>query len=207
MAGWLNLNIKMIDIINGEITLDITNLILGSYPYKIVLNEKTTTEGIFNYCQGAQVFMSDKSKEQLTTLISPVRRFERDAWNNVTKQTDTLGNQTSRTYNYNNKVLTEVLPLITASNEHGQNYNTPTETYAYNARGYQIGIRDANGHVIAQRTDATGKSIATVLADGICEEKRLYDALGRMTWMQDSRGEIWYRNYNHLNKVIQITPP
>lgn len=128
----------------------------------------------------------------------PTRTYAYDRWDNPVHEVDSLGNETFREYNHDNKeirttrvfdpALDDVLIKYTAEILHG-----------YNERGIYVGTVDPNKHTSGVLLDDAGQWVVKIDAEGVRVESRQIDIFGNTLVSSDASGRAWHATYNPIN--------
>ncbi|HEX2549204.1 MAG TPA: hypothetical protein VHM20_05190, partial [Gammaproteobacteria bacterium] len=132
----------------------------------------------------------------------PSRSYQYDRWNNVIKEINSLGFQTDYAFNSLDKMTQCIQPETDVYFENmTQSRVRPTAQHAYNERGFEIGIMDANAHVTGFILDNAGNILKNILPDGTIEETTIFDSLNRPTHLIDARNKVTQYFYNSKSQV------
>ncbi|MGH8051067.1 MAG: putative Ig domain-containing protein, partial [Arenimonas sp.] len=136
-----------------------------------------------------------------TPVVSYVsRRYDR--WGNVVEIIDPNGNNTRYEYNELNNAVREIQPLVKVVSETGMEiWVRPEQRWYFDARGQQVGMRDANGNVHQTSYDAHGRVSSNRDALGSVS-RQAYDAFGRVVAKQNPLGYITYESFDRLDRTI-----
>lgn len=138
-----------------------------------------------------------------TRKAQPSRSYFHDRWNNVIREINSLGFQTDYEFNHKDKISLCMEPEVDAYLENMNKIRLrPTIVHAYNERGFEIGVVDANQHVTGYLLDAAGNCYQKILADGTICETTIFDGFNRPTRMIDARGKATEFTYNLKDQIV-----
>ncbi|OEC32750.1 YD repeat-containing protein [Pseudomonas cuatrocienegasensis] len=126
------------------------------------------------------------------TLTTPIIKLSNDRWGNVLSRTDARGYITSYTYDHNNQILTETLPVTDILRENGTSYRASL----IHEKRY-----DALGQLI-QEVDWVGPYTGVTTSTELRKRQHVYNQAGQLTRDIDALG--YSRNYRvdiHGNRV------
>ena len=138
---------------------------------------------------------------KVTGIASQVlfETLEYDANGNITKKTDTAGNETVTTYNYLNKPLTVTNPPL--------GYYTPntTDTFTYDTEGNLVSITDMDGIKTTYEYDGLNRRTkalyyATASSENQRTKNYVYDGLNLRI------DNTVYKSYDSRNRVSKTGP-
>jgi len=149
--------------------------------------------------------MLDKNNHVILPRFTQTQTVDR--WGNILLQTNASNYTTSYDYNAMNAVIQQILPEVTAVDEHGKaNTIAPVNRYAIDSLGNTIAMTDANGHIIAHVFDAEGHITRDLDARGNHRDKT-YNLLGQMTTQTNERGGITSYTYDAENHLLSVITP
>ncbi|MBQ4864786.1 putative Ig domain-containing protein, partial [Pseudoalteromonas sp. MMG013] len=136
-------------------------------------------------------------------LYTPIITQKHDRWGNVIEVRDATQNVTKAQYNYQNKVIKEILPSVDVMGENGQLVRrTPENIYHYDENGNLISKIDANENQRRFKFDANGNQIYQQDGEGNLVEYG-YDIFGRKVFTQDALKRTTTSMYDKLDRVIE----
>ena len=121
------------------------------------------------------------------------QRFVYDSHNNLTQNTDALGNITNIEYNTNNKVT-----KITQGNR--------VQNFEYNASGSLVKSIDAKNNATSYEYDGHGNVTKITKADAT-NIVLSYDNDGNVLTMTDARGNTTSYAYTAFSQIKELTSP
>ncbi|ODB34621.1 hypothetical protein BB427_19110 [Pseudoalteromonas sp. BMB] len=126
-----------------------------------------------------------------------------DRWGNVIELTDAQGHITQAQYNYQNKVIKEILPIVSVVDEQGTTqFITPENVFSYDLSGNLISKTDANGHRNTFAYDENGNQLTHQDGEGKQTHMR-YDIFGRKVSVKDAEGKVSISQYDKLDRVVE----
>lgn len=158
------------------------------------------------------------NQELVTNRLGKSRLLEYDDRGNVTREVNEEGEETLRTYDVNDNLLTERDPLGNITRNVYTNRNLVSTTDAlgnvtrltYNGRGDLLTLTDPRGNVTTNVYDTKGNLIRSTDAQGQVSTF-IYDALGRTTAETDALGNLTRTTYESigplgLERVTTVDP-
>ncbi|MCF6437002.1 putative Ig domain-containing protein [Pseudoalteromonas sp. MMG022] len=138
------------------------------------------------------------------TLIAPVVLQQHDRWGNVIELTDAATHKTKMEYNYQNKVVKELLPKVNVTYINGTTAEEDKlkNIYTYDVFGNLVSKQDANEHVHTFRYDAVGNQLKYRDAEGN-ERRNIYDIYGQNVFSVDATERGTASRFNKLGQVVQ----
>ena len=141
--------------------------------------------------------------------------FYEDAYHNLTRVVDPLGNQTSYTYDLNGNVLTATdanLRVMTSTYDEKNRLKTRTDplghvtSYGYDANGNLTSMTDANGNETQYTYTPTNRLASTIDALGHVTSYG-YDESGNRTSMTDANGNTTGYQYDDAGQLVTVVLP
>ena len=147
----------------------------------------------------------------------PTRTYKPDRWGNIVTEFDSNGNQTDTDFNHRDKPIKRTLPEVDVAevkdrkpirDEKG-NFprKRPVMLHGYNARGFDVGTRDANGHTTGSVVDEAGQVVDSILSDGTRAEHTIFNAVGKETSTINSKGDRTRYEHDRKGNIIAEHPP
>ncbi|MFJ4376075.1 LysM peptidoglycan-binding domain-containing protein [Pseudomonas japonica] len=155
------------------------------------------------------------------TLTTPIIRLSNDRWGNVLTRTDTRGKVTTYSYDHNNRLLAETLPVTDILRENGTSYRASLiHEKRYDALGQLIEEADLVGATLLRTRqhvyNQAGDLVRDIDALGV---SRYYavDAHGNRVGTRDPLGVVTYDEYDAMDrhtrhgvvrngqKIVQLT--
>ncbi|MFZ2486274.1 MAG: hypothetical protein WAW84_06770, partial [Candidatus Rickettsiella isopodorum] len=195
---------KTINLTAQGFIVDVSDFQAGVYPFRC-----HSHIGNLVISLGGQVFPTqDMGEPDRQRLVQPARRYSYDLWNNKLTETDSLGHTTQFIYNDADQVTQKIEALVDVVDEQGNTRALcPTTMFAYNNRGLQIGIRDANGNTDGYILDAAGHKIIEVLSEGTHRKTQLFDALNNTIETRDAADQVTNYFYDQENNLLAFQKP
>lgn len=135
-------------------------------------------------------------------VVRPVRKQTFDRWGNVVSSTNTLGDTTSTTYNGRNKPLRKTEPQIEITKTNGlKNLIAPKTHTVYDLSDHIIAVSDPNKHMTYHERDNDGKTLKTILADGVFK-RFILDIFGRTRKIIDPFNHSTNYQYDRCNREV-----
>ena len=154
--------------------------------------------------QSQDSHMNNGGKDDQINLPRPTQTQTLDRWGNILLHTNASNHTTRYEYNALNALTEQILPEVTAVDEHGVAQTlAPVNHYAVDILGHTLAMTDANGHTITHLFDAEGRITQDTDARGNHRDKT-YNLLGQMTTQTNERGGLTRYTYDAENRLLSV---
>ena len=202
LASWSS--VPVTGIMNNSVVIDVTELPLGNYPFKINDNDPLQT---FIISDGFEIYAGD-SDVQKTTLSSVARHFVHDNWNNLTREINSLGHVTDSLFNHLNLMIQQQKPEVNVTLPNDAVIRSrPTTLKDFDSMGFMAGSMDENGNLSVYLNNEAGQRYSSALGDGTVVHVSGFDIFKNEILMWDASSGLTRRIFNLNNMVVFQAPP
>lgn len=139
------------------------------------------------------------------------RKYQRDAWGNVTSQIDPEGNETKSEFDHNNSLVSQQSPPVVVLKS---NTATPlknpvslTTKWGFNKRGFNIFKQDPKGNIEGYLLNKANQMLNDVLPDGTTSLSQALDVFANQVVYKDTEGNQYTQKFNRNRQLTKSTMP